>query len=207
MTFIRLNIIMTQTKKKVYGAGRTRNYATMVYPDSAPNDWMTILADIVVPCFISPIHDRDFNSDGEDKKPHYHVLLCYDGPKTQQQAKNVFDKIGGVGVERVESLRGYARYLCHMDNPEKAQYSIEDVISLGGADYSSAISLITDKYKAIGEMIDYCQENNVIMFSDLLEYSRMNRYDWFRILCDNGTCLLYEYLRSREYRNRYVYDK
>ncbi len=179
------------------GLGRARSYATVVYPESAPNNWQVILADIRVPCFISPLHDMDVNPDGEIKKPHFHVLIMYDNVKEITQAQELFDKIGGVGCEKVVSLRGYARYLCHLDNPEKYQYNTEDVVAYGGADYMSTIGLSTDKYKAIGEMIDYCAANNIYSYSMLLEWCRANRFDWFRVLCDNGTFVIKEYLKSK----------
>ena len=40
---------------------RTRNYATVVYPESAPENWLSILSDSHVPCFVSPLHDLDLN--------------------------------------------------------------------------------------------------------------------------------------------------
>lgn len=183
--------------EKSSGKGRTRNFATVVYPESAPKGWQDILSELCVPAFISPLHDKDINPTGEAKKAHHHVVIMFDSTKTAEQAKEVFDKIGGVGTEKVNSLRGYARYLCHMDNPEKAQYPVESVRSLCGADYTGAIGLVTDKYKAIGEMIDYCEENDIISFSELLLHCRMERYDWFRVLCDNGTVVVKEYLKSR----------
>lgn len=178
---------------------RTRNYACVVYPESAPVDWQEILSDQFVPAFISPLHNADINPTGEVKKEHYHVMLMFDSVKTSEQAKVIFDLIGGVGCEVVNSTRGYARYLCHLDNPEKAQYSIDDVRCLCGADYANVISLVTDKYKAIGEMIDFCQSNNIFSYASLLEYCRMERFDWFRVLCDNGTVVIKEYLKSRSW--------
>jgi hypothetical protein len=123
----------------------------------------------------------------------------YDSTKTPEQAQEVFKSIGGVGCEKVNSMRGYARYLCHLDNPEKAQYDPSDVRSLCGADYIGTIGLVTDKYKAISEMIDYCIEAHVYSYSDLLEYCRAERFDWFRVLCDNGTVVMKEYLKSRSW--------
>lgn len=178
-------------------SSRTRNYATVVYPESAPTDWKSILEEFFVPSFISPLHDSDINPTGELKKPHYHVLIMFDGTKTKEQAENIFNSIGGVGCEIVQSIRGYSRYLCHLDNPDKFQYKQEDVICLCGADYVSTIGLITDKYKAIGEMIDFCIANDIFSYAVLLEYCRMNRFDWFRVLCDNGTVVIKEYLKSR----------
>lgn len=190
------------SEKKSRGQGRTRNYATVVYPESAPENWQDILSSQFVPAFISPLHDSDINPTGEHKKAHYHVMIMFDGVKTLEQASDVFSKINGVGCEVVNSLRGYARYLCHLDNPEKAQYSPEMVRSLCGADYPGVIGLVTDKYKAIGEMIDYCKEYDIYSYSDLLEYCRMERFDWFRVLCDNGTVVMKEYLKSRSWTGK-----
>lgn len=185
------------SEKSTNGKGRTRNFATVVYPESALENWQDILAEQFVPAFISPLHDKDLNPTGEAKKPHYHVVLMFDGVKTKEQAQFIVDKIGGVGCEVIQSIRGYARYLCHLDNPEKAQYNQDAVRSLCGADYAGTIGLVTDKYKAIGEMIDFCKEFNIYSYSDLLEYCRMERFDWFRVLCDNGTVVMKEYLKSK----------
>ena len=187
------------SEKKSSGRGRTRNFATVVYPDSAPENWQEILANNFVPAFISPLHDKDLNPTGEAKKPHYHVMLMFEGVKTTDQASAIFEQIGGVGCEVVNSLRGYSRYLCHLDNPEKAQYDVQNVRSMCGADYTGAIGLVTDKYKAIGEMIDFCEDNCIVSYSELLKFCRMERFDWFRVLCDNGTVVMKEYLKSKHW--------
>lgn len=175
---------------------RTRNFASVIYPESAPEDWKEILTQQFVPAFISPLHDQDVNPGGEIKKAHYHVILMFDGVKTNEQAKEIFDKIGGVGLEVVQSLRGYARYLCHLDNPEKAQYLPDEVSCLCGSDYMGVIGLAIDRYKAIGDMIDYCVENGIYSYAQLLRYARSERFDWFRVLCDSGTLVMREFLKS-----------
>lgn len=187
------------SEKNSRGRGRTRNFATVIYPESAPENWFEILSGLMIPAFISPLHDSDVNPDGEIKKPHYHVMLMFDSVKTQEQAKVVFEQIGGVGSEIVQSQRGYARYLCHLDNPEKYQYDQADVTCLCGADYSAVISIVTDKYKAVKEMIEFCQKNCVTSFSDLLEYASLERFDWFRCLCDNSAVVMREYLKSKSW--------
>lgn len=184
------------------GRVRTRNFATVVYPESAPSGWMDILAAQFVPAFVSPLHDQDKNPvGGEPKKPHYHVMILFDNVKTQDQARAIFDLIGGVGCEIVQSLRGYARYLCHLDNPEKAQYCTDDVRCLCGSDYAGVINLVTDKYRAIRDMIEYILSNNIYSYADLLEYTAQERPEWFRVLCDNGTVVIKEYLKSRSWTN------
>jgi len=178
---------------------RTRNYATIVYPESAPENWQEILAGHFVPAFISPLHCDDVNPTGEKKKAHYHVILMYDSVKTLEQATEMCETFGGVGCDPVKSIRGYARYLCHLDNPEKAQYKVEDVRSLCGADYVSTIGLAIDKYIAISEMEEFCDKYNVVSFYALSKYARSHRQDWHRVLADSATVYMREYLQSKKW--------
>lgn len=188
--------------KSTYGCGRTRNFATIVYPESAPDNWVDIVRDLHINAFISPLHDKDVNPDGEIKKPHYHVLIIFDNVKTNEQFLDIASTFGGVGQEKVNSVRGYARYLCHMDNPEKHRYSEENVICIGGTDYLDLISLPTDKYESVREMIKYIQDNHITVFSDLLEWSAENNENWFRCLCDNGAYIVKEYLKSVTFKKK-----
>lgn len=175
---------------------RTRTYATIVYTESAPKDWQEILEAEHIPCHISPLHDKDINKDGTLKKPHIHVMLMFDSVKTRKQAEKIFKKISGVGAEAVNSPRAYARYLCHLDNPDKAQYPIEEVVSYGGADYDMHINTTKDTYTTIGEIMDFCVANNIFCFADLLLHAKENQSNWFRIICDNSM-LLYQFLKSK----------
>ena len=193
--------------EKSRGAGRTRNYACMVYPDSAPADWITSLASAKVPVFISPLHDKDVNPNGEPKKPHYHVLVMFDSVKTKKQAEELFKTFGGVGCEVVKSQRAYARYLCHLDNPEKASYSLDDVLAYGGADYLATIGTAADKAKSIREMIQYIEENDITCFSDLAMYSSIERSDWFDTLINSGAYFIKEYIKSRTWKLHHTEEK
>ena len=70
---------------------RTRNFASIVYPESAPEDWKEILIQQFVPAFISPLHDQDVNPGGEIKKPHYHVILMFDGSWSEDECAGKSD--------------------------------------------------------------------------------------------------------------------
>lgn len=176
---------------------RTRNYACVVYPESAPENWLQLVEDLKIPAFISPLHDLDINATGEKKKPHYHVMFMYDGPRSAELVRKDFESFKGVGCEKVNSVRGMARYLAHLDNPEKHQYSVDDVRSFGGADYRQAIGTVADKAKAIREMIAFINENDVQSFSDLMDYASINRSDWFDCLINSGAYITKEYIKSR----------
>ena len=180
-----------------YGTGRTRNYACVVYPDSAPDNWIDIISSSKIPVFISPFHNLDKNPNGEPKKPHYHVMIMYESVKTKEQAIEFIQSFGGVGCEVINSIRGYARYLTHKDNPEKVQYSEDDVLSYGGADYIHAIGTFSDKAKACREMIRWIEENDIISYRDLMDYASVNRSDWFDALINNSSMAMIEYIKSR----------
>lgn len=176
---------------------RTRNFAFLVYPDSAPADWRDRLNEFHVEILISPLHDKDVNPSGEPKKAHYHVLVMYSGVKTVEQARELRDAVGGVGWENVASIRGYARYLCHLDNPEKAQYSTDGVIELGGADYAETIRRAADATKMLREITIYIEENNVLWYDEFVRYCAVENPEWFDLLMTGGTYTVYTYIKSR----------
>lgn len=186
---------------------RYKNYGTIVYPESAPTNWREILTQLKIPAIISPLHNCDTTEDGEIKKEHYHVLIMYDSVKNQEQAIEDIAQINGVGCEVVKSIRGYARYLIHADTPEKYQYNAKDITQLCGADYGHITRVATDKYKAIGEMMDYCREHGIHSYAKLLEIARETKYDWFVALCDNATVVMKEYLKSKTWEKEYLKSK
>lgn len=175
---------------------RNRNFATIVYPDSAPENWLDFLDGYHVASFVSPLHAFDVNANGEIKKAHYHVLVMFEGVKSTSQVKEFFSTFGGVGCEVVNSIRGMARYLCHLDNPEKYQYNPVEVKSFGGADYAGLVELETDRVKLIADMQEWCKANGCVSLSDLYDYSRIYNYDWFRALATHCNNVMSAYLRS-----------
>lgn len=179
---------------------RTRNFVAIGYPESLVPDWLDKLSDTHIPIVISPLHDKDINPNNETKKEHYHIMLLYDAPHTYEQAQEVFSMIGATKCEMVNSTRGQARYLCHLDNQEKYQYSISDVKCLNGVDYQSLIELPSDNWQAVREMIQFIKENNIIAYSDLLEYASIHNENWFRCLLEKNTMVIVEYIKSRTWK-------
>lgn len=186
---------------------RVRVFTTLIYPESASPYWKDIFSDLKVPVIISPLHDQDLNPNGEAKKPHYHVMIMFEGKKSDKQVKELISSTNSVGLEHVNSIRGMARYFCHLDNPEKFQYPVSDVTCLSGADYMSIIGLPSDKYKVIGEMITYIEDNDIEYYSDMLMIAKNFHHDWFVALCDNCTMVIMEYIKSRSFRKQKEMEK
>lgn len=181
---------------------RKRNWVFVVYPESAPENWREILRDKLVPGYISPLHDKDSNVDGEVKKPHWHVLLTFKGLKSLEQVKEITDSLNASFPQVCNDIRAYARYLCHLDNPEKAQYEVADVECLGGTDYLDKIKSAADTDTALSEMMDWCVEQGCYSFFRLSNYARRHRSDWFRVISSSRTVFLTAWLKSMEWEIR-----
>lgn len=187
--------------------GRARNFACVVYPESAPENWLQIIAEAKIPVLVSPLHNRDKNPTGEPKKNHHHVISLYENKKNEEQAREFFESFGGVGCEVVKSIRGYARYLCHLDNPEKAQYDTADVLQYGGADYLDIIELPTDRLAVIREMQAWLRANEVVSYAALMDYAADEKPDWFKVLCESASYVMDKYLKSLKWElDRQVLD-
>lgn len=194
---------------------RTRNFATVIYQESALENWVDILTDLKIPCFISPLHDQDTwtkedekknpeHKAGTKKKAHWHVQFIFDGVKNVNQVQEVIDQIGGVGCEVLKSLRGMARYLCHLDNPDKHRYNISDVKALGGADYAAVINTMSDKVRNIKEMNEYIKKNDVRYYCDFMDVCAEEYPEWFDCLINGGSYTIKEYIKSYAYKQREI---
>lgn len=165
---------------------RSRIFTSVVYPDSVVDDWLIKLKESTLECYVSPLHDSDLNPTGEKKKPHWHVIICFDSVKSIDQARDFFEKINGVGCDIVLSKRGYLRYFCHLDNPEKCRYSVNDVLCFGGGDYMSLIESSADKYISMMEIEKFCEMFDVFSYSQLRRLLRNYHFDWYRYVVDNS---------------------
>lgn len=185
---------------------RTRNWTIVLYPESAPSNWRDIIDDMHIEWIESPLHDRDINATGEVKKAHWHILLLFGGVKSYEQVKELTDILNAPIPERCHNSKAMVRYMVHMDNPNKAQYNVSDIVSHGGVDLSELLRpSSSERYTIINEMITYIQNNNIIEFQDLMDYARSSEFDrWFPLLCDNSSYVVNQYIKSQRHRHPVV---
>ncbi len=180
---------------------RTRNWTFVLYPDSAPEQWRTYLDDMHIQWVESPLHDADLNGDGTQKKPHWHIALLFEGNKSFEQIKEITDDLNAPIPQKVASIRSMIRYMAHIDNPEKQQYKISDVIGHGGvdvADYLKPTSVA--RYDIIGEMLDFIDDHNIVEYQTFCRYCRHNEPEWFYLLCDSATYIVTTYIKSNRHK-------
>ena len=195
---------MNERKSSAKKDERTRNWSFIVYPESAPANWRNILDAEHIEWIESPLHDKDKLEDGsgELKKPHWHIVVLYEGKKSFEQIKILTDSVNAPIPQKVANVKGLVRYMVHMDNSDKYQYSLSEIVAHGGADISILLKPTnTSRYLLIGEMMDYVRNNNITEMEDLLYYARTDRFnDWFPLLCDNSAYIMGSMIKSRRHR-------
>lgn len=182
---------------------KSRYWAFVVYPDSAPGDWQEQLQLTGLRCAISPMHDRDKDPDGTEKKAHWHVIACWDGPTTQSAATAITDRLNAPRPLALNSVRGYYRYLTHKDNPDKFQYEDAEIQHLGGFNPSDYIDWTRSEQEAFKrEIMQIIRDAELYEYADLLELlSDSGAYDLLSVAM-NHTILFRGYLQSRAHRIR-----
>lgn len=180
---------------------KKRNWAFVLYPESAPADWRERLAKSGVQCAVSPLHDRDENPDKTPKKPHYHVILVYGNPTTYNNVKSfTVDQLGQTIPQALEQVRGYYRYLTHEDNPEKAQYSKADIETINGFDIREFVEMTKSeviRYKR--EIQAFIRDNGMTEYADLMDalYDAGDAMADHYEVASNNTLFFKSYLTSR----------
>lgn len=177
---------------------KKKYWAFVLYLESAPENWKEILQLRGIPVCISPYHDKDVNPDGTPKKPHYHIILCFPNTTTYNNVKSITDILNQPIPISLDAVNGYYRYLTHKDNPEKYQYSPEDIETLNGFSIDDFVELTYTQVKTI---CIYLQQliidNNILEYSDLLDYLLTNELYTELDVASNHTLLFNTYICSR----------
>lgn len=189
---------------------RTRNWTVIFYPEDLPEDWKEQVDNLRIRWIESPLHDKDLNANGEPKKPHHHALLMFDAVKRCDQVREMFAELFGmqddsvIGMatpQQVNDRGSLVRYMAHLDNPEKAQYDVADIIGHNGADPAELLRYsATETREMIIAMEEYIEHNNIY---ELVDFSRAIRYthpEWHTILATKMTYYFNAFIRSNRHR-------
>lgn len=192
---------LSNDKVNLTHKGKKRNWAFIVYPESAPENWIELLGKTGLQVAISPLHDRDINPDGTEKKTHWHVIVIYSGPTSYNVVRELTEKLNAPNPQALEAVRGYFRYLTHKDNPEKVQYDEKDIKTLNGFSILDFIELTrSEVLKVKKDLVIMIRELSIIEYSDLLEHLQDSGLETeFEVACNN-TMFLNTYISSRRHK-------
>ena len=182
--------------------GRVRNWSWIVYPDSAPENWRSILDETGEKWIESPLHDKDINeTTNEIKKPHWHIIVSFKNKKSYEQALDIAKQLNSPDPIKVASLQGAVQYLWHRNNPEKYQYDKSEVVAHNGFKYRQYLTDIgVDTDVILQEIVAWISETNCSEYADLVDYAVTEKFDdWFPTV-RSQTIFLVAYLRSNRHK-------
>lgn len=190
---------------------RTRNWTLIFYPEDLPENWTSLVDDLHFKWIVSPLHDKDLNADGKPKKPHYHTMFMFDVVKNEEQITSMLKEVFGesetgsiIGIaqpQKVSDRCALVRYMAHLDNPDKAQYDVAEIIGHNGADPAEILRYsATETREMIIAMEEYIEQNNI---TELADFSKAIRYEfpeWHTIVATKMTLYFNSFIRSCRHR-------
>lgn len=196
---------MNESKKDVKKA---RHWLCVLYPSAMYDNWKSILQEYNLPFALSPLHDRDIiDETGEQKKAHYHVILCFDGPTTEKVVQDLIDSLyieHGPSVIQCRSVRGSLRYFSHKDNPDKFQYDEKDIFFGNGFNSTEYMSN-SEKLELFVHILELCDKEDIFEYSDLIDYLKDNHeYEYLDIAVNSKTLALVSYFNSKRNKPNFI---
>lgn len=148
---------------------RSKLFSFLLYEDSAPDNYIEILNELHVPYVLSPWHDKDINHEtGELKKKHRHGALKFESNKSIKQVLQMLEPLKlPKHIEIVHSPKGLYDYFIHANNPDKAQYDINDIVSGCGFDLDKFINDQNPGSDFI-KIMDLIYDNEIYGFEQLV---------------------------------------
>lgn len=182
---------------------KKREWTFVIYVESAPSDWRDIIRQRGLIAAASPLHDRDINADGEPKKPHWHIIVVYDGPTTYSNVLALSQgELCGTIPKVLDSPRGMYTYFTHEDNPEKAQYEKKDIEHFNGFNITDLCMLKSSEiFEIKKKVLEFIDDNDIIEYSDLIKYLMLAEMKDELQVSMESTFFFDKYITSR--RNSY----
>lgn len=161
---------------------KSRYWMTLAYPESQSEDWISKLESTGIRCSISPLHDQDVKENATDrlddqdnkygifKKPHYHILLCFDGPTTYNNVLSICESLGFTCPQQVLSAYGQYWYQIHRFNKDKHYYDDKDRVLLNGCsslDFEDLPNELLYEMKLF--LKDFIVDYSIIRYTDIFD--------------------------------------
>jgi len=187
-----------------------RYWTFLLYPSSCASNWREILTNAHVNALISPLHHGVKSATGEERVDHYHGMVMYDANKTGAQVMRLLDAMGAhysllPDEFQVGSPRAMARYMTHMDNPEKEQFAADERPEVFGCvDYDELVARDSDNDRRACEMLEFAmsEECEARDWFEFVAYAKDERRDWFELLATRACPQVKDVIYWREKHRR-----
>lgn len=138
---------------------------------------------------------------GDCKKAHVHILFFLKGARTAEWFSDLMADIVYIPARRWEKVLhpdSAVRYLCHLDDKTKYQYSTLDVHGFGGIKLSALLRQEEFvKVQTLMYIHQYIRDNNVRHYADLVDWVQ-DTGDYEFVACVSGRASYFaNYFRSK----------
>lgn len=155
---------------------RYRNFMILLYPEWSNFD--SILGDLKG-SFKNYAYIKHLPEE-EEKKEHIHFILSLDNPRSIKSLSKRIEVPENL-IKRCKSLRGSCRYLIHIDDEDKYQYNLDQVIvshSFKSTYFKSFDDLLSDE-EILDNIYDFIRDNRSLSPIEL-------EIQLSRFVCSNG---------------------
>ena len=82
---------------------KARYWTAVCYPENMRPDWKERIGEILQLPYAYCVHDKDVQSDGDDRKAHVHIMVAWPNTTTYKAALEVFRGLSAPGAQCVRS--------------------------------------------------------------------------------------------------------
>lgn len=196
-------------------------WSFIIYPESAPENWVERLKTTGCQFALSPLHDKDVwghdspevvdpqtgeiiekqgshYHSGDRKKEHRHGLIKFDRTMSYASANDLIREItGGPYIQKCLSLKGQYEYFIHLNNPEKYQYEKDEIEKFNGFIIEPTES---DRMVMVDEIGRTIAENCFIDLGEVRAYYN-GQYEYINVLALKA--FYFEKLTQVNFRRKY----
>lgn len=174
---------------------KTRNFSCVLYGNENNLKDFLKSPEYIPRQFAYILHDKDKKDNGEEKKTHFHLILCYENARSIESIEKGLKKYMSVGednpqnafIESCRDVKGAYGYLIHKNEPNKYQYSESDIVC-SSSDYFTHVSSTNDYISLIMDYID--KQDRIITYSELVRrfgnLIAFTRINWIQVVKDHN---------------------
>lgn len=164
---------MSDLKKK------SRTWGLVLYPEDI--DHVQYLKTMMEKSIIHGVvlHDKDLTNDDDAKKEHWHVVIRCDNPRYGNAL------VSDIGIKekdvhflkKVNSYKGYLKYMIHYGYPDKHQYSADDFFGFPSVQADLKRALEKDdraEEDRIQDIFDFIDHSKFVSIPDVARYCVKN---------------------------------
>lgn len=170
-----------------------RNWQTILYLDSCKEGWEDIMKKHKeIKWYVSPLHDKDIKEDGENKKPHHHIVFMCKNQIRVPTFNEICKEIGALEFHSpkdniVSDPQKAIEYHWHKNNPEKYQYNENDEIYINTGEYIPHVGTM---------VINYINDNKLWSINGIIKASMKDENTKIFDYVSKNTYFINQYLND-----------